>query len=43
VKIIIYTIFDWFGFHQLLFGLEFSSEEEKENAFRMLCLCSVII
>jgi len=34
--------FDWFGFHQLFFGLEFSSEDERKT-FRTLCLCSAII
>jgi len=39
VKTLIQTIFDWFGFHQLLFGLEFSSEDERtRHSERSVCV-----
>ena len=38
VKTIIQTIFGWFGFQQLLFGLEFSSEDERKMLSER-CVC----
>lgn len=38
VKTLIQTIFDQFGFHELLFGLEFSSDDERKMLSER-CFC----